>query len=249
MRTHRHIRVYQLVLLVTILLLLEIVPRLVPLRGYALWVPLSATMVSVIHNPGLSDAALTTATEIATSWALSCVIGLPLGIALGRSRFLKSVLDPYLIALLALPTFIIYPILITILGIGFLPVVLASFVGGLIGMTVNVSLGIRASLASYQKVARSFRLGAIGAYRRVYLPAAAGSIFAGIRISFVYSFLGVIVTEFLLGSNGLGALIQKSFQTFQVSDMLGSIFLVVVIAAVLTLVLEWAERRVRERRT
>jgi ABC-type nitrate/sulfonate/bicarbonate transport system permease component len=238
-------RVVQLILLCSLLLALEFVPRLFPLRTYAIWVPLSEMLAAL--GKAMSTGEFTshlafTTSAVLLAFAAAMIVGVPCGIWIGAHKTTKRILDPYMVAFYAIPFFAVYPALVTILGFGLLPIVLTSMLGGLIGVIINTALGIERAIERYAKIAHSFRLRPQEAYRKVYVPAAMPNVFTGASLGFVYAFLGVIGTEFILSDQGLGHMIKASYETFQVSRMLGGVLFVLLLGASVTLALEYLEK-------
>lgn len=244
MRSDRSIFGMQIALICFLVVLLEALPRMFPLRQYAVWLPLSGMisgLIGTVQSGVLLDGLLNTLAAVLAAFCITLIVGVPVGIWIGANKTAKAILDPYMVASYAVPFFAFYPVIVTIVGFGLLPIVLTSTMGGVIGVLINTALGISRATSLYTKVARSFRLSQRDAYLKVYIPAAMPNIFIGTRLGLVYSFLGVIVTEFILSDRGLGYLVQASYQNFNVARMLGAMLFVLLLGAALTLSVDYAE--------
>jgi NitT/TauT family transport system permease protein len=229
------VRLWQATVVVAAALALQFLPSLFPLTGASLWVPLSTAITAVFSGHDRStfaNALLLTFEQLCVTWIAGVIIGAAVGLAISGSAFARAAVQPYLIGMYALPLFTAYPILVVIFGFGFWPVVLASFSSGAIAMTVNSSHGMARVRQEYWKIVRTSALRRRDSYFRIYLPAMTPEIFAGIRLAFVFSLLGVITTSYLLGSGGgLGDLLNASYENFDTKLLFGLIITIVVSSA------------------
>jgi NitT/TauT family transport system permease protein len=74
--------------------------------------------------------------------------------------------------------------------------------------------------------------------RLVDLPAALPRIAAGIRLSITISLLLAIVAEMLLSTDGLGAFLIRSQESFRIDDVLAALLLLVLVALVVNMTTE-----------
>jgi len=87
-------------------------------------------------------------------------------------------------------------------------------------------------------VARSLRLTRAERMRLVDLPAALPRIAAGIRLSITISLLLAVVAEMLLSTDGLGAFLIRSQESFRIDDVLAALLLIVLVALVVNIMTE-----------
>ncbi len=178
--------------------------------------------------PALATHLSVTAESILLSFALAVVLGTLAGILLWRAPVLARILNPYLVIYYAVPTFALYPLFILLFGIGLVPIVLIAFLFALVVVVVNTAIGFRRVDAEvYPKVSRSLRLSRRQMLLWVYLPAAAPYLFSGWRLAFIYSTIGVIASEFIISTHGLGHVIERSYRSFDTANMYAGILLVV----------------------
>ncbi|MFH1490324.1 MAG: ABC transporter permease subunit, partial [Pseudomonadota bacterium] len=101
----------------------------------------------------------------------------------------------------------------------------------------------------YPKVGRSFRLSSLQVFSRIYFPAAAPYIFTGLKLGFIYALIGVIASEFILSTKGLGHLVAFSYSAFETDIMYAAMLLIVIIAVFINHVLMRIEARLYGRQT
>ena len=80
------------------------------------------------------------------------------------------------------------------------------------------------------------------------LPCAGPYLFTGAKLAVMYSFIGVIGSEFILSSGGLGYRISFSYNNFQSDVMYGLILFVLLVVIAINMSLYAWERVLMERR-
>ena len=92
---------------------------------------------------------------------LSIVVGLPLGLIMGRSRTLEDLLDPYITAANATPRIVFLPLLILWFGIGIWSKILIVFAGAVFPLLINTYVGVKerqSSIGQRGKILRRQRV-------------------------------------------------------------------------------------------
>jgi NitT/TauT family transport system permease protein len=183
------------------------------------------------------------ATEFLLGLALAVAVGLPVGVALGRSRTLDALLDPFVTALNATPRIVWLPLLILWFGIGIWSKVAIVFIGAAFPLLINVYEGVRSTDRVLVRVVRSFGAGEWGVMRLVVLPAAVPYIVAGLRLAIGRAILGVVVGEFFGASRGLGYLIASAASNYRADVMFGGVLVFMALSLILTLSVKAVESR------
>jgi NitT/TauT family transport system permease protein len=86
-------------------------------------------------------------------------------------------------------------------------------------------------------VGESLRLSRWKIFVWIYFPAATPHIFTGLKLGFIYAIIGVIASEFILSTKGLGHLVRFSYSAFETEIMYASMLLIVIMAVVINSVL------------
>jgi NitT/TauT family transport system permease protein len=234
-------RLTQVLVVVIPLLAYELAAQLQLLDPFT-FIPLSGMVVALIKN--LADPAFIaeqiwpTVLEILISFIGATLLGVAIGIMLWRSNFLYYVTQPYLLLFYAVPFFAIYPIFISIFGLGPFPVVSVALLFSLPMVVVNTAIGFRETREVLIKVGQSFNLSFGQLLFHVFFPAAWPQIFTGLRLAAAYSIIGVIATEFILSSRGIGYTISFAYNNFDLETMYASVLLVIIFATVVIAILE-----------
>lgn len=180
-------------------------------------------------------------------FAGALVIGVPIGILMGRYRYAKNFFFDFVYLAANVPL-IVYAILgLLIFGIGDTG---PAFVVGLLVLpviTLNVAAGVEGVDQNLLAMSRSFGLPTQSALQHIVVPSLAPFLFAGSRASFAASWKLAALAETFGGTTGVGVQIRKAFQGFSVTDMLAwmmffVIFVVVIERVVLMRLERWVFR-------
>lgn len=245
----RLLRLTQALIVVVPLLAYELAVRLQLIDPFN-FPPLSEIVVVLGQN--LADPAFLvghvwpTLLEILISFVGAVSLGIAIGILLWRSDFLQYVTQPYLLLFYAVPFFAVYPIFISIFGLGPFPVIIVGLLFSIPMVIVNTALGFRETKEVLSKVGRSFNLSFRQLLFHVFFPAAWPQIFTGLRLAAAYSIIGVIATEFILSSRGIGYIIAFSYNSFNIANMYASVLLVIIFAVVVIGSLEYFEAKLHQ---
>lgn len=183
--------------------------------------------------------------EVVLSVLLAIAVGVPIGFGLWRIPVIGRVLEPYLVGTYAMPLVLFYPFLLVVFGLGATPIILIAAAMGLIPVVLNSWAAFQQVPDIYFKVCASFRCTGPRRFLRVVFPASAPMIFAGFKLCLIYSFVGVIVMEFMVGNIGLGFRVAYDYDGFKIDEMYAYVTIIIALAAVITAVLARGERRIR----
>lgn len=188
-----------------------------------------------------------TAFEFAVAFLIAAALGMAAGALFFRFRYLGAAVEPLFLAFYAAPTILLYPVFLSLFGLGSTVVISMAVIFGTIPIMVNVSTGLSGVEAIYLKLGRSLRASPWQLFWKIMLPAATPTIFSGIRIGFTYTLTGVIALEFLLFSGGLGRMVSWRYFTFDTDGLYAAVVMVVVVALTMNGLVRLVEDRVRTR--
>jgi NitT/TauT family transport system permease protein len=203
--------------------------------GYQFW-------LLVTQPDSLVDAWYSLARALG-GFALAAVVGVALGVLMGRSTLVAASLGPFFSGTYPIPKIALFPIFVYLFGIGSLSKVLLIFLECLYPIVITTQAGGRA--VSRVLVWSAANMGASRAriLRSVVIPATAPFIFAGFRIALPIAMIVVIITEMISSADGLGYLVMYSLASFKTDRMLA----VVVVIALMGVALDRLVVRVRDR--
>lgn len=183
------------------------------------------------------------ATGFLLGLAIACSVGLPVGIIMGRSRWINAMLDPFITAFNATPRLVFIPLVQLWFGLGIQAVVVIVFIGALLPLLINTCEGVKNADRVLINVVRSFGAGEWQIMRMVILPNSLPYIIAGLRLAIGRAILGVVVAEIFAGGRGVGALMEASAQNYSVDKVFVGLILFMGISLALTMSVKKLEYR------
>jgi NitT/TauT family transport system permease protein len=177
-------------------------------------------------------------------YGLAIVAGICLGVAMGRSRAFDALLEPIFSFGYPVPKIALYPIFIFVFGLGTLSKVMLVFLECLYPITINAYYGMRQVERVYVWTASNMGATPRQTFWRVLLPAAAPSVFAGMRIALPVSLIVVIITEMIGERRGLGYYISYASASFEYATAFAGIAAVSMMGFALDRLLVWVRDRV-----
>jgi NitT/TauT family transport system permease protein len=211
------------------------------LRAWLRGVGLSGT--SSRATPLLLRYGLTTLSESVAGFLLGTAIAIPLGYGIARSQVLARALQPYLAAMQALPAIALAPLLTLWLGYDSPSVIALCALIVFFPMVVNTALGMRTLDRDVLDAARVAGADGWSLFRSMEFPLALPSILAGLRVGLTLSITGAVVGEFVVGDQGLGALLIIASSQSDKPLEFATLLTLALLAAILYGVARLAERR------
>jgi ABC-type nitrate/sulfonate/bicarbonate transport system permease component len=185
-----------------------------------------------------------TAAEVGWALLIIIVLGIPLGIILGRITPLRQMTDPIVSILNSVPYVLFLPLIIFWFGLGESARVLVVVWAGILPLIINTTAGVRNINVDYLRVGRVFSVSRPRFFASILLPAAMPFILTGVRLAVARALVGAIVVEFFLSSNGLGYFVQNETSNFQMSAAMAGITVMAIAALLLTRLIGIVEKRV-----
>lgn len=186
-----------------------------------------------------------TLAEAATAVALATLVAVPAGYVMWRLPVLGAAYRPWLGALFAAPTVLLYPLFLVLFGRSHTTVVVMGALTAAIPITLHVLDGLAGVSRTLENVGRSFNVTAGQMFWKIQLPAAAPTIFVGLRLGLIYGLVNVIGIEFLIVYGGLGRIVSSMYDNYEFPSMYAAIIFIVLIAFLLFTLLQHGEKATR----
>jgi len=186
--------------------------------------------------------------EFFLGFALSLVVGVPLGVLLGRYRTPFLFLDPLLMAIYTTPRVAMMPLLVVAFGVGFGATVAVVFLGAVFPILVNTAVGVREIDRVWIRAVESFGGTEWNIFTKVLLPGSVPPIVTGIRLGVGRGILGMVVGEMYAATEGIGQQIALYGNSFAVSELMALIVVVSLLGFVFVSLIRLVEDRLRYRR-
>ncbi len=204
---------------------------------------LAGMAVQLCGTGELPRALLATLRRAGMGFVPGALLGIGLGVAMGRSELVRRMVEPALAGVYAMPKLALLPVSLLILGVGETARLALIALGALLIMTQQVFDGVRAIDGAYVELATSYGASRWLRWRRVYLPGALPSILTGTRITFGRCLVVAISAELVMGSPGLGSMIWMAWQTFSTERLYVSVAAAGLLGMVSQGLLRGMERR------
>ncbi len=183
-----------------------------------------------------------TLTHMFTGYAAAIVVGVSLGVLMGRVRLIHALVEPLveLVRPVPIPAFI--PLLILFLGIENSLKISVVFIGALFPILLAAYAGVRSVSAGMRETAQTFGLSWWQSVWEITIPAAAPAIFVGLRTSLALSLIVATVAEMIAGTGGIGYFVLQAEQGLRVPEMYVGILMLAVTGYAMNMVFLTVDR-------
>jgi len=188
---------------------------------------------------GLSDGSLPEAMARSLRRTLSGLLigggaGFTVGLLLGLSSRSERVFGPGLSALRQVALFAWVPLLTAWFGLGEASKLVFVALAAFFPLAIATQRGIASLSPQLDEAARALRLGLFQRLRLLVLPGAAPAIFAGLRLSLIYAWLGTLGAEYFMPSDGgIASWMLGAQQLFRMDQVMAAMVLIGLVGALL----------------
>jgi NitT/TauT family transport system permease protein len=181
--------------------------------------------------------------EFVLGLSAALLTGIPIGLALGMSRRLNFLFDPWLSAIYATPTVALIPLVVLILGLGLPAKVFIVWLEAIFVIVVSVISGVRAADQRHLDLAKSFGASRWLRFKSVVLPTSFPFMLTGVRLGATRAIVGVVVAEFFAANAGIGFFINFSGTTFRTDRVYEGVILLGILGILIGECIRRVERR------
>ncbi len=161
-----------------------------------------------------------TLARVVVSFTLAMLIGVAIGIAMGRLKTFDRLFDAWLVLFLNLPALVTIILCYVWFGLIEAAAIVAVVLNKIPNVIVTVREGARALDRDYLEMAQSFRIGRVKTLNHVVLPQMFPYLIASARSGLALIWKIVLVVELLGRSDGVGFQLHLFFQLFDVVNIL-----------------------------
>jgi NitT/TauT family transport system permease protein len=209
--------------------------------------PFTAVLAAIgelAQKPSFWDATWITLRSFALGMALAILVGVPLGILMGRSKAADRLLGMWVDVFVSAPLSALVPILMILFGLGETTVTLAVFLFAVWIIALDARAGVGEMQRSLEEMARSFGANPAQLYGKIILWAALPEILAGIRIGLIRGVKGVVIGQLLVSVIGYGEMFELYSRNFLMAEFWALTILLFAFAMLLAEGVELIEKRV-----
>jgi len=189
---------------------------------------------AMIASGELVAAVASSLRTLLAGFVTASVIGIVIGLLIGRYRVIDAATDWLINALYATPLIAIIPLVILWFGLGdaaklFIVTLLAVF-----PVLINTASGVRNVSRSLIDVGTAFAASERQVFLKIIIPAVIPFIMTGLRLGIGRAIIGMVAAEFFTAITGLGALIVKYGNQYDTASMFVPILILMLLGVALT---------------
>ncbi|HSD35721.1 MAG TPA: ABC transporter permease subunit [Alphaproteobacteria bacterium] len=203
-----------------------------------------ASLARIAATPTFRDATVITLRSFAIGMALAIVVGVPLGILMGRVRAADRLLGIWVDLFVSAPLTALVPVLMILFGFGEQTIVITVFLFAVWIIALDTRAGVRHISPSLIEMGRSFGASPIALHAKVIIWAALPEILAGIRVGCIRGVKGVVIGQLLVSIIGYGALFELYSRNFLMKEFWALTILLFAFAILLSEGIALLEKRV-----
>jgi len=215
--------------------------KLVPTPAMA-WDRLLELFSTPVGNENLFGHIWASLKRVFTALSIAMVLGISIGVMIGWNKTFRATVGTLFEILRPIPPLAWLPVIIMGFGIGELPKIIIVFIGAFMPIVINSYTGIRLVEPLHIDVANSFNANNRQILFEVAIPSALPAIFAGIRNATSGAWMTVLAAEMIASKVGLGFLIQRGMDYFDVPLILVGMLTIGIVGAMLAVLTGWIER-------
>ncbi|MEK7229512.1 MAG: ABC transporter permease, partial [Candidatus Binatota bacterium] len=171
------------------------------------------------------------------------VLGILLGLLMGRYRLAEYLLDPYVYALDATPRVALIPLLLLWFGLGAPAKIAVVFLSGIFPVLMNTFSGVRTVSGGLVDIGRAYGAGEGKIFTKIIVPAALPFIMAGVRLAIGRALIGIITAEMFTAVTGMGALLIRYSSAFATDKFFVPVIFLALLGVILSGAVEALQRR------
>jgi taurine transport system permease protein len=181
--------------------------------------------------------------RVVSAFLLAALIGIPVGLAMGLSPAIRSMLDPFIEFYRPLPPLAYLPLVIIWFGIGETSKVLLIFLACFAPVALAARAGVLSASSDQINAARALGAGRVQLLFFVVLPAALPDILVGLRIGMGVGWTTLVAAEMVAASTGIGQMVLNASNFLRTDIVMMGIFVIGCFAIVFEFAMRWLEKK------
>jgi len=157
--------------------------------------------------------------RIAIAYLLATVLGILIGVAMGRSRIARDIILPYVEIIRPIPAVAWIPLAILMWPTEESSIIYITFLGALFPIILNTVHGVEQTHEVLVRAAHTLGARRLQIFRHVVLPAALPSIAAGLAIGMGVAWFSLLAGEIISGQYGIGYFTWNAYSLINYPDI------------------------------
>lgn len=205
-------------------------------------------LVSGLQDGTITAGVVASMKRLLIGYGLSLVVGIPLGLILGRNRLLDDTAGSLAVGLQALPSICWLPLAVLWFGLSETAMQFVVVMGSFMSVALAVRDGVKTIPPIYIRASRV--LGARGwlFYRHVLLPASLPALLTGTKLGWSFAWRSLMAAELLYGTIGIGSTLMSGRELHDMALVVAAMLVIVAIGLLFDRVLFQTGERFIQRR-
>ena len=157
--------------------------------------------------------------RILISYTLATILGISIGLIMGRSRIARAFIMPYIEVIRPIPAVAWIPLAILMWPTEESSIVYITFLGALFPIVLNTLHGVEQTPEVLVRAVQSLGASRMHVFRHVVIPAALPSIAAGLAIGMGVSWFSLLAGEIISGQYGIGYFTWDAYSLINYQDI------------------------------
>lgn len=192
----------------------------------------------------LISAVQTTMVSIFLGFGLAVIVGVPVGVFMGRYLLVDRFLEPWVDSWYSIPAIAFVPLTMNWTGLTWVSAMVTGFLVAVFSIIINVQNGVKNCSGSLVEPALAYGATNSQVLYKVILPASLPNMMLGLRLGMSRAIEGVIIAEMIFTVVGLGGMIDASADQLQLALSYALIVILIIITISLSAVMRFLDRKV-----
>jgi nitrate/nitrite transport system permease protein len=202
---------------------------------------ISTNLASPFYDNGPNDKGLGlqlahSLARVGLGYLLAALVAIPLGFVIGMSPLIYRALDPFIQVLKPISPLAWMPLALYTIKDSNISGIFVIFICSVWPMLINTAFGVASVRREWLNVARTLEVGPWRKAFEVILPAAAPTIFTGMRISMGIAWLVIVAAEMLVGGTGIGYFVWNEWNNLSLPNVIFAILVIGIVGMLLDMV-------------
>src|SRR5450432_2478789 len=178
------------------------------------------------NDQGIGWNVLMSLQRVGIGFGLAALVGIPLGFAVGRFKFLADMAAPIIAILKPVSPLAWLPIGLMVFKAANPAAIWVIFISSIWPMVINTAVGVQRVPQDYLNVARVLNLSEWKVMTRILFPAVLPYMLTGVRLAIGVAWLVIVAAEMLTGGVGIGFWVWDEWNNLNVEHIIIAIFVV-----------------------
>ena len=201
------------------------------------------TFANLWSDGTLPSETITTLETVFAGFLISCAIGVPAGLVMGRIRLVEYAVDPYVNFIYATPLVAIIPLALIWFGPSNTATYFIITLHTVPPILINTMTGVKNTERTLVETGRAFGVKGLSLWQKVVLPSSLPYVMAGLRIGIGAALIGTMVAEIFQYNVGLGYLLVNETALFNSAAVVSGVLIIMTIGIVLAESAKLADRK------